>query len=89
MKISQKQVDKIGTVASVMSIMMYVSYIPQIMANVSGGPKGNPIQPLVAFINCTVWTLYGFLQTKKDWPIIWANIPGIFLGLATFLTAIL
>ncbi|WP_099974943.1 MULTISPECIES: SemiSWEET family transporter [Lactobacillaceae] len=86
-KISTSSVDKIGTVASIMSVLMYVSYIPQIMSNLSG-TKGNPIQPLVAFINCSIWTAYGLLKEEKDWPIVWANIPGIFLGLATFLTAI-
>ncbi|PMD67826.1 hypothetical protein CBP76_12940 [Companilactobacillus nuruki] len=86
-RISSEKVEKIGTVASLMSVLMYVSYIPQIISNLSG-TKGNPIQPLVAFINCTIWTAYGLLKKEKDWPIVWANVPGIFLGAATFITAI-
>ncbi|MQS76369.1 SemiSWEET family transporter [Companilactobacillus halodurans] len=86
-KVSTEKVERIGRIASIMSVLMYVSYVPQILSNLSGS-KGNPIQPLVAFINCTIWTAYGFLQKKKDWPIIWANVPGIFLGAATFITAI-
>lgn len=86
-RISSEKVERIGTVASLMSVLMYVSYIPQIISNLSG-TKGNPIQPLVAFINCTIWTAYGLLKKEKDWPIVWANVPGIFLGAATFITAI-
>ena len=77
----------IGRIASVLSVIMYVSYITQIANNLDGNP-GSPWQPLCAFFNCTMWTLYGFLKPKKDIPIIVANIPGIFLGLATFITAI-
>jgi len=77
----------IGKMASVLSIMMYVSYIPQIMDNLAG-MKGNPLQPLVTAINCVLWVSYGVLKPKKDWPIVIANFPGIFLGFGTFLTAL-
>jgi len=66
---------------------MYVSYIPQILDNLNG-MKGNPIQPLSATINSALWVLYGLLKDKKDWPVIIANLPGIVLGLLTFLTAL-
>ncbi|WP_404410289.1 SemiSWEET family transporter [Companilactobacillus paralimentarius] len=52
------------------------------------GMKGNPIQPLSAMINSSLWVLYGLLKEKKDWPVIIANLPGIVLGLLTFLTAL-
>ena len=80
-------VDIIGRVASVLSIIMYVSYVTQIANNLDGHP-GSPWQPLAAFFNCVMWTLYGFLKPKKDWPIIIANVPGIFLGAAAFITAL-
>lgn len=35
-----------------------------------------------------MWTIYGFMKPKRDIPIIVANIPGIVLGLITFITAI-
>ena len=38
-----------------MSVGMYVAYIPQIADNLSGH-KGNPVQPFVAFVNCSLWT---------------------------------
>ena len=42
---SEKQMKIVGWIATFMSIMMYVSYIPQIMNNLQGN-YGNPIQPL-------------------------------------------
>ena len=57
--------------AAIMAVGMYVSYIPQIADNLAGH-KGNPIQPLVAAINCTLF----------------ANAPGIIFGLIAFLTAL-
>jgi len=44
---SDKQMKTLGWVATFMSVMMYVSYVPQIMDNLSGH-KGNFIQPLAA-----------------------------------------
>lgn len=48
---SEKQMKKVGWIATFMSIMMYVSYIPQILDNLAGH-KGNFIQPAVAALNC-------------------------------------
>lgn len=81
-------VDIIGRIASMLAVIMYVSYITQIANNLDGHP-GSPWQPLAAFFNCVMWTLYGALKPKKDWPIIVANVPGIFLGAAAFLTALI
>lgn len=78
----------IGWIASALSICMYVSYIPQIIGNLSGH-QGDYIQPSVAFINCTMWVVYGFFREKRDWPIILANLPGIIFGLTAALTALL
>ena len=75
----------IGDIASVMSVIMYVSYIPQIMANLSGTP-GVVWQPLAAFFNCCFWTVYGIWTKPRQWPIIIANVPGIFLALITVIT---
>ena len=77
----------VGRVASVLSVCMYVSYIPQIMNNLAGSP-GSPWQPLAAFFNCVMWTIYGLFKKDRDWPIVIANVPGIFLGATAFLTAI-
>ena len=77
----------VGRIASVLSVCMYVSYIPQIMDNLAGHP-GNPVQPLAAFFNCLFWAIYGLFKKERDWPIVVANVPGIFLAAAAFLTAV-
>lgn len=87
-KDSMGYVDVIGRIAAVLSIVMYVAYITQISNNLSGHP-GSPWQPLAAFFNCMMWTLYGFLKPKKDLPIICANVPGIVLGFTAFITALI
>ena len=48
---NEKQAQTLGWIATAMSVMMYVSYIPQIMSNLSGH-KGDFIQPSVAAVNC-------------------------------------
>ncbi|WP_057771061.1 SemiSWEET family transporter [Lactobacillus selangorensis] len=81
------QLFSVGRIATLFSILMYVSYIPQIINNLAG-VRGNPIQPLCAAINSILWVTYGAIKPKKDWPVVIANVPGIFLGLAAFLTAL-
>ena len=76
----------LSVVATLTAVGMYVSYIPQIQDNLAGKP-GNPIQPLVAAINCTLWVAYGLLKKQRDWPVAIANAPGIILGLITFATS--
>jgi uncharacterized protein with PQ loop repeat len=77
----------LSRVATVLAVLMYVSYIPQIMNNLQGD-YGNPIQPLVAAINCSFWSIYAYFKINRDWPVFWANIPGVFFGLAAFITAL-
>ncbi len=78
-------VKRIGWIASGLSLLMYVSYIAQIYSNLHG-VKGNFIQPLVATANCLIWTIYGFSEKPKQWPVIIANVPGIFLAAITVFT---
>lgn len=77
----------LGRMAAIVSILMYVSYIPQIIDNL-GGNKGNPIQPIVAACNCVLWVSYAFFKEQRDWPVIIANFPGIFFGAIAFATAL-
>ena len=83
----EKHMVILGWVATFMSVMMYVSYIAQLMHNLSGS-KGDFIQPMVAAINCTLWVIYGLFKEKRDIPLAAANAPGILFGLATALTAL-
>ena len=69
-----------------MAIAMYFSYIDQIMRNLHGH-QGSVILPITTTINCAAWTLYAGLKTKKDWPIIMCNVPGVVLGIITAITA--
>lgn len=80
--------NKLGHLGSILSVMMYVSYIPQITNNLTGN-KGSFIQPLVAMINCIVWFIYGTFKKERDVPIMIANAPGILFGLVTAITALL
>lgn len=82
----QRIITVIGRIASVLSVIMYVSYIPQIANNLAGHP-GTPWQPLAAFFNCTMWFIYGFFKKERDWPIVIANVPGIIFGAIAFVTA--
>lgn len=78
-------IQVLGWTATVTAVGMYVSYIPQIMNNLAG-MKGNPTQPLVAAINCTLWVIYGL--SRKDYPVAIANAPGILFGSFAFFTAL-
>ncbi|MCI1904292.1 SemiSWEET family transporter [Enterococcus hirae] len=84
---NSKFITYISWIATVMSVLMYVSYIPQIIDNLAGA-KGNPIQPLVAAINCSFWVVYGLGKKPRDLPLSIANFPGIIFGLITFFTAL-
>ena len=84
---TEKQSKIFGYLGSTLSILMYVSYIPQIMGNLNGN-KTSFIQPLVASINCTIWVVYGLFKKEKDLPIIFANLPGIIFGLTATITAL-
>ena len=43
----------LGWVGTALSVTMYISYIPQIINNLSGN-KSIFLQPLAAAINCTI-----------------------------------
>ena len=85
---NEKIVKALGRVAAVAAIVMYVSYIPQIIGNLHGN-RGDYIQPLAAAINCILWVGYGLLKKERDWPIAIANFPGVIFGLMAFLTALI
>ena len=85
---NEKIVKALGSVAAVAAIVMYVSYIPQVIGNLHGN-RGDYIQPLAAAINCILWVGYGLLKKERDWPIAIANFPGVVFGLMAFLTALI
>ena len=60
---NEKMVKALGSIAAVAAIIMYVSYIPQIIGNLHGN-RGDYIQPLAAAINCILWVGYGLLKKR-------------------------
>ena len=83
---SEKNLKILGWLGTLLSVIMYVSYVPQIMGNLHGN-KTFFLQPLAATINFTIWTSYGLLKEKKDLPLSAANLPGIIFGLLATITA--
>lgn len=77
----------VGWIASIAAVIMFVAYIDQIKLNLTGH-KGSVIQPAATVVNCTLWVIYAAAKERKDWPIIFANAPGIVLGILTVLTAL-
>lgn len=74
----------LGTSGTILAILMFVSLVEIARSNMSG--EANIfIQPLVTTINCMIWSTYAYL--KKEWFLFWANVPGVFLGLFTSITA--
>lgn len=78
----------LGWVATCVSVMMYVAYIPQILGNIEGH-KSHFLQPTVAAINCSLWVIYGLCKENRDIPLAAANAPGIIFGVTAALTSIL
>ena len=83
---SEKNLKILGWLGTLLSVIMYVSYVPQIMGNLHGN-KTFFLQPLAATINCTILTSYGLLKEKKDYPLSAANLPGVIFGLLATITA--
>ena len=77
----------LGWIATATAVAMYLSYIDQIRLNLAG-EKGSLLQPLAAIVNCSLWVAYGLLREKRDWPIVFANAPGVLLGAITLATAL-
>lgn len=84
---NEKHIRILTTVATIAAVCMYASYSFQIQSHLTGH-KGNPIQPLCAAINCTLWVVYGLFKKERDWPIAIANSPGVVLGLITCVTSL-
>ena len=84
---SEKQSAILGWIGTLLAVIMYVSYVPQIINNLHG-MKGTPIQPLAA-VNCTIWVIYSLTKKNRDYPVAAANAPGIIFGLISAITAVI
>lgn len=85
LKPDRKIVEKIGWAASTIAILMWFSFFDQIRLNLAGH-KGSIVVPIVVTVNCILWTLFGL--GKRNWQIVAANVPGIFIGIITAVTAL-
>lgn len=78
----------VGSIGAIIGIFVFIAYIPQIFANLSG-EKGQPWQPLFASFSCLIWVIYGWTkEPKKDWILIIPNTAGVILGFLTFITSL-
>lgn len=74
----------LGYVGTLIAISMFVSLLEIAKSNLSG-QSHIFIQPLVTTLNCSIWSVYAWLRKEKF--VFAANIPGVFLGIFTFLSA--
>ncbi len=84
---SEAALTRLGWAATATALAMYLSYIDVIARNLAGEP-GSIVLPAATTINATLWFGYGFLRTRRDWPLMIANAPGIVLGAIAFATAL-
>ena len=78
----------VGSIGAFIGIFVFISYIPQIIANLNGA-KSQPLQPLFAAVSCLIWVIYGWTkEPKKDYILIIPNAFGVVLGFLTFITAL-
>jgi uncharacterized protein with PQ loop repeat len=87
MALDDRKIAILGWIATATAVAMYLSYIDQISRNLAGHP-GSVIQPAATMVNCALWCAYGVLRQKRDWPIFFANSPGVILGAITLATAL-
>jgi len=84
--VNERYIALLGWAASIMGVVMFLSYADQIALNLAG-QKGSRILPLATMLNCSLWTAYGILKPRRDWPIVVANLPGLILATVTLITA--
>ena len=83
---SKKKINTfIGLIGAFIGVLVFLSYIPQIIANI-GGAKSQPLQPLVAAVSCLLWVIYGL--TNEHYILIIPNAAGVIFGFLTFITAL-
>ena len=66
---SKQKINRfVGSIGAFIGFLVFIAYIPQIIANLQGS-KGQPFQPLFAAVSCLIWVIYGWTkEPKKDLP---------------------
>jgi hypothetical protein len=80
----QKNEKVIGSIASVLAIIMFVSLVEVLLSNLSGN-SNIWFQPLATTINGFFWALYAY--GRKDWFLLIPNILACVLGIVTTISA--
>ena len=64
---SKQKINRVvGSIGAFIGIIVFIAYIPQIIANLQGN-KAQPFQPLFAAASCLIWVIYGWTkEPKKD-----------------------
>ncbi len=79
-----KTINTLGLLGTCLAIAMFFSLLEIARDNLLG-TSHIFIQPFVTSINCIIWSIYAYL--KKEKFVFWANLPGVFLGIFTVITA--
>lgn len=74
----------IGSIASVLAIIMFFSLIEVFVSNIRGESKIF-IQPTATAFNGFFWSLYAY--GRKDWFLLVPNLLALILGVATAISA--
>ena len=74
----------IGSIASALAIIMFISLIEVFMSNLKGD-SSIFIQPIATAFNGFFWSLYGY--GRKDWFLLAPNILACVLGAITAVSA--
>jgi len=70
----------IGSVASILAIIMFASLI-EILASNAKGTSHIFVQPIATAFNCFFWSLYAY--GRRDWYLLVPNLLGCLLGIIT------
>lgn len=80
----QKHEKIIGTIASLLAVIMFFSLIEVLLSNLRGESQ-IVVQPFATAVSGLFWSLYGF--SRKDWIIIVPNMVALILGILTVISA--
>lgn len=80
---NEKAIKILGFVGTSLALAMFFALIEIAISNLKGD-SNIIIQPILVTVNCIAWSFYAHL--KNDKFILWANLPGIFLGIFTVIT---
>ena len=54
---SKQKINRfVGSIGAFIGILVFIAYIPQIIANLQG-EKAQPFQPLFASVSCLIWVM--------------------------------